>query len=440
MFALENKMNDLSAGFTLFLIALPLSIGISLASGAPPAAGILAAIVGGMLGSWLGGSPVAINGPAAGMIAILLTALHDFSVLPEIAGNSELAFHATLGAICAAGLIQIAFGVFRLGKIGALVPKSVIHGMMTAIGIIIIAKQFHVMLGVIPIGPTIPKLIAAIPNSVLHPNAAIAIIGVACLAIQLFLNFTKAGKKTKIPGALGAAAVGYLMASLLDFDHPHDGYLLGSVFHVEPKALLHVEPDFFGSIFQQFQPNFSFIQTFTFWKSAVFIALVGSIESILSLAAVDHLDPEKRKSNVNRELWSKGVCNSLLGLIGGIPIITEVVRSSANVHAGARTSISNLLHGFLILAFVFLFPNILNQIPLAAFASILILVGYRLAAPKSILEEWAHGWKSFLCFLLTATVTICDDLLVGVASGIILHLFLKLIFKETGGKDEQVHS
>jgi MFS superfamily sulfate permease-like transporter len=412
----------LSAGFILFLIALPLSVGISIASGAPPVAGILAAVVGGILGSMVGSGNVSINGPAAGLIVVVLTSIQ---VLGK--GDAVEGFKLTLAAIVLAGAMQIAMGLFRLGAVALAAPTSVIHGMLTAIGVIIMAKQVHVVLGVQPTAKEPLGLIAEIPHSIMHLNPEIAIVGLGSMAILLL--FSRLAKVVpvlkKIPAPLAAVTFGVILGLIFDFDHPHAVHLgFFDEFQVGPKALLNVPMQVRDAIST---PDWAGIFSGDVIRMAITIALVASIESVLSALAVDHLDPQRRQTDLNRELWSKGICNLVLGLIGGLPIISEIVRSKANVENGAQTKWANFIHGVLILAFVGFFPGLLREIPLAALGAILTVIGFRLGHPSQLIHMWEVGWDQAVAFLTTLIVTLASDLLIGVATGFVVELVLHMV-------------
>ena len=411
--------NALSS-FSVFLIALPLSLGISLASGAPPAAGLLAAIVGGMVGSWLGGSALTINGPAAGLIVIVLGAVQDLGQ-----GDAMLGFKRTLAATVIAGLIQIIFGALKLGRYGISVPTSVLHGMMAAIGISIAAKQVHVAFGVAPVAKTIPGLIAEIPHSFSNFNPEVLIVALFSAVILLWMMKLPEKITTFLPPALVVVISGIGLASFLDFEHEHTVAAHMTTMSAGPKFLLNL-PDHIASLFNF--PDFSSIGEGVFWKWVITLALVASLESLLSAVAVDRMDPEKRTTDLNRELLSKGVCNSILGAIGGLPLIAEIVRSTANIKSGATGKLSNFLHGALILVFVATAPHLLHKIPLAALAVILISVGIRLANPAQLLHVAEIGKGHALAFLITIIMTLAEDLLVGVFCGLIVELGYALFY------------
>lgn len=414
----ENWKSDILSGFTIFLIALPLCIGIAIASGAPPMAGLFAGIVGGMVASFLGGSYVNINGPAAGLIAVIVNSINVLG-----GGDAKLGFELTLAAIAIAGVFQVILGLLKAGNLTVYFPGSVIHGMMAAIGIIIIVKQFNVFLGVTPTAKSILGLIIEIPHSFTKLNPEIAFIGVVGILILILLPMIKVNWVKKIPGPLLVVIVAVGIGMVFDLEDKHTFTFLQESYEVGPNNLVNL-PAHISDGFTS--PNFSQVFTFNFFLMMITIMLVGSIESLLTSAAVDKIDPYKRTSNMDRELISKGAGNFLLGMIGGIPIIAEVVRSSANVNNGAKTKWSNFFHGLFLLVFISLFPELLHRIPLSALAAILIMVGFKLASPKAFIHSYEKGVDQLLVFVTTIVLTLVEDLLIGVAAGIFVEILIML--------------
>ncbi len=407
--------NNLIAGFTVFLIALPLSIGISVASGAPPTAGLLSAIIGGFVASLISGSYVTISGPAAGLIVVVLECINSLGQ-----GDALRGFQLTLAATIIAGVLQILMGVLRLGTIGLAVPINALHGMMASIGVTIITKQLYVLGGIKPQSKNLMGQIIELPSRILDDNYVILGIGLLCLALVIVINQIQAIKKI-IPPALFAVIAGYALSLVADIEHSHFVNIFNHDYHVGPEFLLSI-PSNFSGYFNA--PLFENLGSSHFIQAVITIALVASIESLLSTYAVDKLDPLKRTSDLNKDLISKGASNVLLGFIGGLPIISEIVRSTANVSSGATNRFSNLLHGFFILVFILLFPQFLSKIPLTAFAAVLIFVGYRLANPLQLLAIYRSGQKQIFVFLVTVLTTLSTDLLVGIFTGTALELLL----------------
>jgi len=410
----ESVTSDIVSGLMVFLIALPLSVGIALASGAPPSAGLWAAIFGGILGSVTGGSYLTINGPAAGLIVVVLGAIQDLG-----AGDPQAGFRRALAAFVVAGVIQIIFGKLKLGRLGLAIPGSVIHGMLSAIGVIIMTKQLFVALGIAASGKNTLAMMAELPSKAQNLNPEVALIAACGLMIVLAFNTYEGAWKKYVPLPLFVVLSGVGLARLFDFQHLHTIQSHGLSFDVSPKLLLALPTSLAKTIVS---PDFSMIGKGIFWFHVVTLSLIASIESLLSAAAVDKLDPLNRKSNLDQELISKGICNAALGLIGGLPIIAEMVRSKANVQNGAKTPLANFTHGLAILLFVLAAPSLLNNIPLATFAAVLIPVGYSLAHPSQFFHTAKVGREHFAAFVISLVVTLGTDLLVGVMAGILVEM------------------
>ncbi len=423
----ENWRSDLLSGFLVFLIALPLCLGISMASGFPPSAGIITAIVGGVLVSRINGSFITINGPAAGLIVVVLSAVQELGE-----GDAMAGYRYALAAIVVASVLQILMGVFKAGRLSSFFPASVVHGMLAAIGIIIMAKQIHVMLGTTPEkGSSLFSTIAQIPHSLLDPNHEIAIIGITGLVILIIWSMVKNPILKMIPAPLIVVLAGMGLARYFDLEHEHmylflpDAHFLSH--HEEtvgPAFLVAISENFMSSFYF---PDFSKFATLEFWEAVVSISLVGSLESLLSAMAVDKLDPYKRHSNLDRDLAAVGVGNLVVGLIGGLPMIAEIVRSSANVNNGAKTQWSNFFHGTFMLLFVVLFPRLIHSIPLAALAALLVYTGFRLASPKEFAKVMGVGKEQLFMFVVTIIGVLATDLLVGVGIGILTKFAIHML-------------
>jgi len=416
---------DLFSGFTIFLIALPLCIGIALASGAPPTAGLLAGIVGGMIVSLFSSSRLSINGPAAGLIVIVLAGIEDLGQ-----GNNLLGFKYTLVAIIIAGFLQILFGYLKSGVFSYSLPYDVVHGMLCGIGIIIISKQIHPAFGVIPQSKDIIGLLLEIPNTLKNANPYVSIIALSSFTILIGMMQIKRPIFQKIPSSLVAVFIAILLAQLFNFEVEHTYYFLGNKYQISPELLVDVPNNFFkGIIF----PDFSILKNPRLYIHAVTIALVASIESVLTAVAIDQMDPEKQKSDMNQELIAKGIGNIILGFIGGLPIIAEVVRSSANVNNGAKTKLANFFHGFFLLVFVVFFPSLIHKIPISALASLLVVIGFRLSIPE-IKHSIQRGIDQFIIFGSTVYFVVSHDLLFGVGVGLVVKFILHIInvFLPTG--------
>jgi MFS superfamily sulfate permease-like transporter len=408
--------NDVTAGFFVFLIALPLCLGISMASGFPPVAGIFTAIIGGLVVSFFGGSHVAIKGPAAGLIVIALGAVEELGAGDPLAG-----YKFALAAIVIAGILQMFFGIMKSGILGDFFPSAAVQGMLASIGIIIAARQIHVLIGVKPEANSTIGLLLEIPHSISKVNPPIAIIGIISLLILFFIPFIKSGLLSKIPPQLVVLLIAVILGSAFELDKENHHFFGGIEFFTGPEFLVTLPDNIIQAVtFPDFSNIFSAISI----KYIIMFALVGSLESLLSGKAVDIIDRWKRKSDLNRDLTGVGFGNFLAGMVGGLPMITEIVRSSANISSGARSLWSNFYHGLFLLIFVLFFPGIIHLIPLAALAAMLIYTGYRLANPLQVKHLLKIGLDQLAIFGVTVIVTLSTDLLLGIFSGI----FIKIVF------------
>lgn len=409
MFKYLNK--DLPASLVVFFVALPLCLGIALASGAPLFSGLIAGIIGGIVVGGLSGSKIGVSGPAAGLAAIVLTAIGSLG-----------GYENFLVAVVLGGIIQLLFGVLKAGIIGYYFPSSVIKGMLTGIGIIIILKQIPNFFGYdeksawnleffeIDGGNTFSELFAIIGN--VTPGAAL--VGIISLLLLIFWDkvLSKKAKVFKIvPGPFVVVALGIIF---------HILFLGNEYFAITGKHLVEVPvPDNINSFLGQFSfPNFAAITNMEVWMVAFTIALVASLETLLCVEASDKIDPDKNVTPTNRELLAQGTGNIISGLIGGLPITQVIVRSSANVQSGGKTKLSTILHGFLILISVILIPRLLNMIPLSVLAAILLIVGYKLAKPSLFKTMYNLGWKQWVPFIVTVLGIVFTDLLVGIGLGL----------------------
>ena len=412
--------NDLPASVVVFFVALPLCLGIALASGAPLFSGVIAGIVGGIVVGSLSGSKVGVSGPAAGLAAIVLTAIGTLG-----------GYENFLVAVVLGGIIQLVFGVLKLGIIGYYFPSSVIKGMLTGIGIIIILKQIPHFFGYDdePMGaesfiePSGETTFTAILNIVDNVAIGPTIIGLISLAILLLWSNVLV-KKSKIfeiiQGPLVAVAIGIIFYVLT---------LTNETLGITPDHLVSVPvPDGIDSFIGQFSfPNFSAITNPEIWIVAFTIALVASLETLLSVEATDKLDPHKNVTPTNKELLAQGTGNILSGLIGGLPITQVIVRSSANIQSGGRSKMSTIIHGFFLLFSVILIPTLLNMIPLSVLAAILFIVGYKLAKPSLFKTMYNLGWKQSVPFFVTILGIVFTDLLIGIGLGLGVGIIVILI-------------
>lgn len=409
---------DALSGFLVFLIALPLCLGIAMASGFPPVAGVITAIVGGILGRFLGSARLTIKGPAAGLIVIALGAVTELG-----GGDLTLGYRRALAVGVVAAVVQVIFALTKMAKFGAMAPPSVVHGMLAAIGVIIFAKQAHVVMGVSPHGREPLELLAEIPWSLIRDNPEVLAIGGTALVI-LFgwpMLAKRVGSLAKVPAALVVLVVTVPIGIAFHMNTPHEYALLGHHFHLGPEFLLTLPGNILDAVVF---PDFSVVFSLVSIKYIVMFALVGTLESVLSVLAVDALDPEKHTSNLDRDLLAVGVANVLSASLGGLPMISEIVRSKANIDNGAKSAWSNFFHGVFLLGFVAAIPGLLHYIPLAALAAMLVYTGTRLASPKEVVHAKQVGVDQVVLFLTTLVVTLAVDLLVGIAVGIVLKILL----------------
>ncbi|MEQ8767551.1 MAG: carbonic anhydrase family protein [Planctomycetota bacterium] len=413
MKVLENLKTDLPASIVVFFVAVPLCLGIALASGAPLFSGLVAGIIGGIVVGAISGSPLGVSGPAAGLTIIVFQAIDDLDT-----------FEAFLVAVVLAGVFQVALGVARAGVLGYFFPNSVIKGMLSAIGIIIILKQIPHAFGydkdpegelqfVQPDGEsTTLSSLSEMWESV-DPRATL--VAFVCLGILILWEtvLSKRGKVFKlIQGPLVVVAFGILYQLITRSAAP-DWALAQSHLVSVPVA------ESLSGFFEQFRtPDWSALAKGGVWITGVTIAIVASLETLLCVEATDKLDPWKRVTPTNRELFAQGTGNMLSGLVGGLPVTQVIVRSSANIQSGAKTKLSAILHGMFLLLFVAALPAVLNLIPLAALAAILFVVGYKLAKPSIFKAMFSQGRSQFIPFLATILGIVFTDLLVGILIGL----------------------
>jgi len=412
--------NDLPASIVVFFVALPLCLGIALASGAPLFSGVIAGIIGGVVVGALSGSQIGVSGPAAGLAAIVLTAIGTLG-----------GFENFLLAVVLGGVIQIALGVLKAGVIGYYFPSSVIKGMLTGIGIIIILKQIPHFFGydANPEGDFAflqldgENTFSGILKTFKFISLGATIIAVLGLAVIIFWDkilLKKAKIFTLIQGPFVAVVIGIVYVSFTE----------GSkLFGISSEHLVSVPiPNDITSFLGQFNfPNFGAITNSEVWIIAFTIALVASLETLLCVEATDKLDPDKRVTPTNRELIAQGSGNILSGLVGGLPITQVIVRSSANIQSGGKTKLVAIIHGLLLLISVLLIPKLLNLIPLSVLASILLVVGFKLAKPSLFKTMYQLGWKQFVPFIVTVVGIVFTDLLMGISLGMGVGIVVILI-------------
>ncbi|GAA3644334.1 SulP family inorganic anion transporter [Flavivirga jejuensis] len=412
--------NDLPASIVVFFVALPLCLGIALASGAPLFSGVIAGIIGGVIVGTLSGSKIGVSGPAAGLAAIVLAAIATLG-----------SYENFLVAVVLGGVIQLLFGILKAGIIGYYFPSSVIKGMLTGIGIIIILKQIPHFFGydANPEGDllffkldskgTFSELIGTIN----HIKLGSTLIGVIGLAILILWDkvLSKKGKVFQlIQGPLVAVMVGIIFFAVTKSNE---------VLAIAQSHLVNVPvPEDASSFFGQFSfPNFSVITNPDVWIIAFTIALVASLETLLCVEATDKLDPNKNVTPTNRELLAQGTGNIISGMVGGLPITQVIVRSSANIQSGGVSKMSAIIHGLFLIISVILIPKLLNMIPLSVLAAILLVVGYKLAKPSLFKKMYNLGWKQSIPFTVTVLGIVFIDLLYGIGLGLSVGIIVILI-------------
>lgn len=403
--------HDLAAGLSVFLVALPLCLGIALASGAPLYAGLLSGIIGGVVVASISGSHLAVSGPAAGLstlVAASIISLGDYRLF--------------LLSVIIAGLLQLILGLLKLGIIANYFPSSVIKGMLAAIGIILISKQIPLALGYEqPDFWTSGFVDLLSSNNFLgnlhefsqHITLSSLIVSLCSLAAMLLMQQSFAKKLGKVPAPLLAVLVGIALNYLLAFMLPS--------LALKPSQLVNIPANIFSNITT---PDFAALFTKTqIWKDGIIIGLLATLETLLCIEAIDKLDKHNRITPVNRELVAQGIGNITCGLLGAIPLTAVVVRGAANVDAGGRTKLSAITHGLFLLLAVLLVPFLLNQIPYASLAAVLLVTGYNLTKPKLYTNMWGLGLKQFLPFIITIVIILATDLLIGVSIGLLISIY-----------------
>jgi SulP family sulfate permease len=417
----KHLKNDLPASIVVFFVAVPLCLGIALASGAPLFAGIIAGIVGGIVVGIASGSPLGVSGPAAGLAVIVLTSISTL-------GGSYQAF---LTAVVLAGILQLILGYAKAGFIAYFFPSSVIKGMLTGIGLLIILKQIPHAIGwdKDAIGDDAfnqadgQNTFTEISKAFEFITPGALVIAAISLAI-LILWDTVLTKKHKIFQLIQGPIVVVVLGICMNLAYAK-GFL---PYSLNEKQIVSIPvPDSIGSFFGQFTfPDFKALTNFEVWKIAIVLAIVASLETLLCVEATDKLDPDKRITPTNRELKAQGLGNIVSGLIGGLPLTQVIVRSSANINFGGKTKMSAILHGVFLLISAIFIAGLLNLIPLASLAAILLMVGYKLAKPSLFKQMYKLGWEQFIPFLATIVAIIATDLLKGITVGILVGIFYTL--------------
>ncbi|MFK7786452.1 MAG: SulP family inorganic anion transporter, partial [Crocinitomicaceae bacterium] len=430
----KHLKNDLHAGLVVFLVAIPLCLGIALVLGVPAFSGLIAGIVGGIVVGAFSNSRIGVSGPAAGLIAIIITALASFRTELGADGVAEadidlMALQMLGFSVLIAGVIQLILGLLKAGFIGYYFPNVVIKGMLAAIGLILIKKELTHGLGYdkdalgnfFNLGDEKISFFQEMKAIILNPSEmslTIILITITSLAILIIWE-SKFIKKTVLrfaPGAVLVVALGILYTFFMNGTE----YGIGE----EHRVSLGIAGKQFSELFAF--PLFDKVGSSSIWITGATIAIVASIETLLCVEATDKLDPEKHVTNPNRELVAQGIGNTIAGFLGGLPITQVIVRSSANINSGAKTKMSAIFHGILIVGFIVLLPSVLNMIPYASLAAILFMVGYKLAKPSLFRAIYKKGWAEFIPFVATIVGILMTDLLKGIGIGLVFSIFFIL--------------
>ena len=408
---IENWQSDLIAAVSVSLIALPLSLGIALAAGAPAMSGIISAIVGGVVTTLYRGGHISVNGPAKGVIAVILLGI---ALMDDGSGQ---AFNYVLAAVVVSGAIQVLLGLLKLGRLADIFHSSVIHGILAAIGIIIFAKQIHVALGTHSDSSSIIQNLVDAVMFLPQANPFVVIIALVGLILLLFHSKISNRFFHILPTPMLVIALSIPFVYAFNFFDHHTLSFLGKTYEVGPSLLLDIPDNIMDSIMH---PNFSKINTIEFWTTVLSILIITSIESLAIAKAVDKIDPYKRKTDLNKDLIGIGLSTMVAGLIGGLPIIAVIIRSTVNIHNGAKTKWSNMYQGLLLLIFIVVLSPIMRQVPLCAFAILLVYTGFKLASPSVFKQIYNQGIEQLIFFIATMVLTLYTNLLIGLLGGLLL--------------------
>ena len=414
----ENWQSDLIAAISVALIALPLSLGIALAAGAPAMSGIFSAVVGGIVTTLYRGGHISVNGPAKGVIGVILLGI---ALMDDGSGQ---AFNYVLAAVVVSGAIQMLLGILKLGRLAEVFHSSVIHGILAAIGIIIFAKQIHVAMGTYSDSPSI---IQNLIDAVLYlPQANPFVILISLTGLFLLLLHSKISYRFFhfLPAPMWVIALSIPFAYLFNFFDQQTLSFLGKTYEIGPHLLLDIPDNIMDSIMH---PNFNKVNTIEFWTTVFSMLIITSIESLAIAKAVDKIDPYKRKTDLNKDLTGIGLSTMVAGLIGGLPIIAVIIRSSVNIHNGAKTKWSNMYQGILLLLFIVALSPIMRKVPLSAFAILLVYTGFKLASPAVFKKAYNQGIEQLIFFTGTMILTIYTNLLIGLLGGLLLALVTHML-------------
>jgi MFS superfamily sulfate permease-like transporter len=423
---------DAVAGFLVFLIALPLCLGISVASGFPPIAGVFTAVIGGVLTTFISNSELTIKGPAAGLIVIMLGAMQAFGYTAGRDAIADInAYRMTLAVGCVAGLVQVLFGVLRAGVLGDFFPTAVVHGMLAAIGVIIVLKQVPVAIGQKAAAEPL-EILRDLPETIADLNPRIACIGGLSLLVLFVWPYLRSRLGLwvlkSMPSQLVALLLAVPLGMLLGVGHAGSYAFAGHEYPLGRSFLVSVPQSMLAAITS---PDFSVFASPATRSAAVLwvlmFAVVGNLESLLSAKAIDMVDPWRRKTKLDRDLVAVGIANVAAASVGGLPMISEIVRSKANIDNGACTRFADLWHALFLFACVALAPGLIGMIPLAALAAMLVYTGCRLASPSEFISVYKIGREQLLIFASTLVGVLATDLLVGVLIGIAVKFVIHLL-------------
>lgn len=416
----QNWRSDLVAAISVALVALPLALGIAIGAGAPPMSGIIAVVVGSVVTTFLRGSYVAINGPGNSLIALVLVAI----TMLDSGEGAMKTYQYVLSAFVVSGAIQVILGLVKLGRIAELIPSSVIHGILAAIGVIIVAKQLHVALGTSSDADNMVNVLLDVFRNIKDVNPFVAIISV--LGVLLLIFHSKISYKLfhMLPAPMWVLIIAIPFVYIFNFFEPHTIPLFGREYAVGPDLLVKIPDNLLDGIIH---PNFSKMGTLSFWLVVLSINLITTVETLASAKAVDKIDPYKRKTNLNKDLVAMGISTIVSGAIGGLPVLTVIMRSTVNIQNGGRTRWSNLFHGVLIVGILVLLSDVIQMVPLAALAAILVFSGFKLTAPRQYSNTYSLGMEQLLFMVATLVITLFSNLLWGIVCGIIITLGIHIL-------------
>lgn len=415
---IENWQSDLVAAFSVSMVALPLGLGIAIASGVPPMAGILAAVIGGVVTTLYRGSHIGINGPTAGLIAVFLASIEGLN------DGSGKTLSYVFAAVVVSGALQVIMGFLKFGQFADIFHSTVIHGILAAIGVIIFIKQIHVALGTTSETTHVLETLVDVLHQIPNINPFVLIISITGLLLLIFHSRLSYKVFHFMPAPMWVLLISIPFVYAFNFFEPHTINFLGRHYKVGPELLINIPDNILDAI--SF-PDFSKINTLPFWTSVFSITLIASIELLASGKAIDKMDPYRRKTDLNKDLVGIGISTMVSGALGGLPVISVIVRSTVNVQNNAKTKWSNFFHGILLLIFIFLLAHIIQKVPLAALATLLVFTGYKMASPKVFRHIYSQGVEQLIFFTGTLIFTLATNLLFGVFAGLLLTLFVHFL-------------